>query len=47
MVEFQMLWNREGGKWRMVAAITEPRPGASLRKIEDGKEGREQLSERK
>jgi hypothetical protein len=26
VVEFETLWKREGGKWRLVAGITEPRP---------------------
>jgi hypothetical protein len=25
-VEYETLWNREGGKWRMVAGLTAPRP---------------------
>lgn len=25
-VEYETLWKREGGKWRMVAGLTEPRP---------------------
>jgi hypothetical protein len=25
VVEFESLWKREGGKWRLVAALTEPR----------------------
>jgi hypothetical protein len=31
VVEFETLWKREGGKWRLVAGITEPKePSASL-----------------
>jgi hypothetical protein len=25
-VEYEILWKKEGGKWRMVAGLTEPRP---------------------
>ena len=25
VVEFETLWKREGGKWRLVAGITEPK----------------------
>lgn len=29
VVEYESLWKRKGGKWKLVAGLTEPRPRRS------------------